>query len=94
MSKNVTPRSTAACRREIISCLSFGGPYDQLIPIQPKSDGRYFEIPQPKFALLHCDYPQNCSLPFQRYGMSVSPAFPILPILCLILSNVLILCTI
>src|SRR3981189_3423779 len=35
VSKNVTPRSTAACSREIISCLSLGGPYDQLIPMQP-----------------------------------------------------------
>src|SRR4249919_3984263 len=35
VSKNVTPRSTAARRSEIISCLSFGGPYPKLIPMQP-----------------------------------------------------------
>src|SRR5215472_604654 len=36
VSKNATPRSTAARSREIISCLSFAGPYDQLIPMQPR----------------------------------------------------------
>src|SRR6267142_2707176 len=29
------PCSTAARRRAIISCLSFGGPYPKLIPMQP-----------------------------------------------------------
>jgi len=32
----VTPRSTAAWRSAVISFLSFAGPYDQLIPMQPK----------------------------------------------------------
>src|ERR1022692_2939111 len=35
VSKNVMPRSTAARRREVISCLSLGGPYEKLIPMQP-----------------------------------------------------------
>src|SRR5271157_3150983 len=29
------PRSTAARRREVISVLSLGGPYEKLIPMQP-----------------------------------------------------------
>src|SRR5882672_7826258 len=36
VSKNVTPRSTAARITEIISCLSPAGPYPKLIPIQPR----------------------------------------------------------
>src|SRR6185503_320097 len=35
VSKNVTPRSTAACKSEIMSFLSFGGPYPKLMPMQP-----------------------------------------------------------
>src|ERR1700690_3427491 len=35
VSKNVMPRSTAAWRRAVISFLSFGGPYEKLIPMQP-----------------------------------------------------------
>src|SRR6185369_6485906 len=35
VSKKVTPRSTAVRRSEIISCLSLGGPYEKLIPMQP-----------------------------------------------------------
>src|SRR5271169_2415626 len=29
------PRSTAVRRREVISCVSLGGPYEKLIPMQP-----------------------------------------------------------
>src|SRR5215469_14992186 len=35
VSKNVTPRSTAARTTEIICRLSLGGPYPKLIPMQP-----------------------------------------------------------
>src|SRR6476660_2534441 len=35
VSKNVTPSSTADLITEIISCLSLGGPYMTLIPMQP-----------------------------------------------------------
>src|SRR5438874_10852338 len=59
-----------------------------------KSDGRYFEIPHSKFARLHCDYSQNPSLLFKDTECRFGSAFPILPILCLILPNVLILCTV
>ena len=52
MSKNVTPRSTAARISEIISCLS-GGTVAMAHAHAAQPDGRNFQIAFPKFALLH-----------------------------------------
>jgi hypothetical protein len=104
-------RSTAACRRAIISCLSVWRAVGPAHSHTAKSDGRYFEIPSSKFALLHCDYSfvARSGGTGWEWHSAVSEllithakdtecrsrcAFPILPILCLILSHVLILCTV
>src|SRR5438270_1334392 len=62
VSKNVTPRSTAARISEIPCCLSIAGPNPKLIPMQPRpiaETSRLF-LPRLRFFI---DSPSKCQLP-------------------------------
>src|ERR1022692_3563131 len=84
VSKNVTPRSTAARRRVVISCLSLGGPYEKLIPMQPtpglKLPGCSFLICASPLLLLWNCFPHR-QVRLKLHGSGIS----ILPIYCLFL---------
>ena len=58
----------------IISCLSAAGPWPKLIPMQPKPEGRNFQIAFSKFAFLHfvAPSPRNYKVKHKR-AQSGSP---------------------
>jgi len=59
MTKNVMPRSTAVRRSAIISCLSAGGPYEKLIPMQPnpKAETSRPLFPNVRFCIVFSFHP-------------------------------------
>jgi hypothetical protein len=56
----VMPRSTADRISEIISCLSLGGPWEKLIPMQPSPRAETSRVAVCQFTLLHVVSPLRC----------------------------------
>src|ERR1700683_3655400 len=95
VSKNVTPRSTAACSSAIISCLSLAGPNPKLIPMHPNpsADTSSPPLPSLRFCIAISSGTRCASPNSDATDPRPTPSFPILPIFCLILSESPILCT-
>ncbi len=58
VSKNVTPRSTAACSSATISCLSLAGPKPKLIPMHPNPSADTSSPPVPSLRFCIAISPQ------------------------------------
>src|SRR5206468_1166556 len=89
VSKNVTPRSTAARISEIPSCLSTAGPYPKLIPMHPSPIAgisrllfpslRFFIAPPYEFVSLCIGPRYDAPLSRQRQRVRVPSSPPSLP---------------